>query len=237
MTAFVPWLVLLVVSLPFVGVFSAVILITRREDRGEAATACVRLGMLSSFGAALLLAAVLGGAFGSPLDATVWRMGTALQLSGPRPVRIEWAWRADALAAGWAAALGGLAWLTMSSARRDDRGTPRVALAVTAGLLHIAAVALVLSAGLAQMLFCWGAISLTTWLMVGWVSTTEAALLAIRRTILTGLATEGLLVLAVLLMSVTCGRFSRKRSPSYPLSASSARGLGKGRVIRSSAAV
>ena len=25
-----------------------------------------------------------------------------MQLAGPRPLRIEWAWRADALAAGWA---------------------------------------------------------------------------------------------------------------------------------------
>ena len=207
MTAFAPWLVLLIVSLPTVGVLSAVALIMRREDRGEAATACVRFGMLSSFIAALLLVAALGGAFGSSLDAAVWRMGTSLTLSGPRPLRIEWAWRADVLAAGWSAALSGLAWLTLSAARRDERGSPSVALAVTAGLLHVAVVTLVLSASLVQMLFCWGAISLATWLMVGWVSTTDAASQAIRKTILTGLTTEGLLVLAVLLMSVTCGTF------------------------------
>ena len=207
MTTFAPWLVLFVVSLPIIGVLSAVTLITLRKDRGEMVIACVRLGMLVSFVAALLLVAVLGGAFGSPLDAAVWRMGTALTLSGPRPLRIEWAWRADVLAAGWAAALSGLAWLTLSAACRDERGSPRVALAVTTGLLHIAAVALVLSASLVQMLFCWGAISLTTWLMVGWVSKSDAASHAIRKTILTGLTTEGLLVLAVLLMSVTCGTF------------------------------
>ncbi|MBC8117616.1 MAG: hypothetical protein H7062_24760 [Candidatus Saccharimonas sp.] len=205
MTAFASWLVLLVVSLPIIGVLSAVTLIARRENHGAAATACVRCGMLASFVVSLLLVAVLAGAFGSQLDQAVWRMGTALELSGPRPLRIEWAWRADALAAGWAAALSGLAWLTMSSARRDERGTPCVALAVTAGMLHVSAVALVLSAGLVQMLFCWGAISLTTWLMVGWASTTDAASHAIRRTILTGLVTEGLLILAVLLMSVTSG--------------------------------
>ena len=207
MTAFAPWLVLLIVSLPTVGVLSAVALIMRREDRGEAATACVRFGMLSSFIAALLLVAALGGAFGSSLDAAVWRMGTSLTLSGPRPLHIGWAWRADVLAADWSAALSGLAWLTLSAARRDERGSPRVALAVTAGLLHVAVVALVLSASLVQMLFCWGAISLATWLMVGWVSKTDAASQAIRKTILTGLTTEGLLVLAVLLMSVTCGTF------------------------------
>ena len=205
MTAFAAWLVLFVVSLPIVGVLSAVTLIAWREDRGEAATACVRFGMLASFLASLLLVAVLAGAFGSQLDQAVWRLGTAWELSGPRPLRIEWAWRADALAAGWAAALSGLAWLTMSSARRDERGKPRVALAVLAGMLHVAAVALVLSAGLVQMLFCWGAISLTTWLMVGWASPNEAASHAIRKTILTGLATEGLLILAVLLVSVTSG--------------------------------
>jgi len=205
MTAFASWLVLFVVSLPIMGVLSALTLAARGENRGEAATACVRCGMLASFVASLLLVAVLGGAFGSQLDKVAWRMGTSLALSGPRPLRIEWAWCADALAAGWVAALSGLAWLTISSARCDDRVTPRVALAVTAGMLHVAAVALVLSAGLVQMLFCWGAISLTTWLMVGWASTTEAASHAIRRTILTGLATEGLLILAVLLMSVTSG--------------------------------
>ena len=207
MTAFAPWLVLLVVSLPIVGVFSAVALITRRKDLGEVATTCVRFGMVGSFLVAMLLVAVLGGEIGSQPDAAVWRMGTALTLSGPRPLRIEWAWRADVLAAGWAAALSGLAWLTLSAARRDERGSPRVALAVTAGLLHVAVVALVLSASLVQMLFCWGAISLATWLMVGWASTIDAASQAIRRTILTGLATEGLLVLAVSLMSLACGTF------------------------------
>ncbi len=205
MTALAAWLVLLVVSLPIVGVLSAMALLARRADRSAAAMACVRFGMLASFVASLLLVAVLGGAFGSQLDQADWRMGTALQLSGPRPLRIEWAWRADALAAGWAAALSGLAWLAISSARRDERGAPRVALAVTAGMLHVAVVALVLSADLVQMLFCWGAISLTTWLMVGWATTTEAALRAIRRTIATGLATEGFLILAVLLMSVSSG--------------------------------
>ena len=109
MTEFASWLVLFVVSLPFVGVLSAVMLISRREDRGAAATACVRFGMLASFIASLLLVAVLGVAFGSQLDQAVWRLGTSLELSGPRPVRIEWAWRADVLAAGWAAALSGLA--------------------------------------------------------------------------------------------------------------------------------
>ena len=205
MTEFASWLVLLVVSLPIVGVLSAISLLAWRTDRGEVATACVRFGMLASFVASLLLVAVLAGAFGSQLDQAVWRMGTALKLSGPRPVRIEWAWRADALAAGWATALSGLAWLTISSSRRDERGMPRVALALTAGMLHVAVVALVLSAGLVQMLFCWGAISLTTWLMVGWASATDAASRAIRRTIATGLATEGLLILAVLLISVTSG--------------------------------
>ncbi len=207
MTPFASWLVLLVVSLPTVGVLSAVVLIARREDRGETATACVRFGVLSSFVAALLLVAVLGSEFGSTLDAAEWRMGTSLALSGPRPLRIEWTWHADVLAAGWSAALSGLAWLTISSARRDERGTPRVSLTVTAGLLHVAVVALVLSVSLVQMLFCWGAVSVATWLMVGWVSNTDAASHAIRRTMLTGLATEGLLVLAVLLMSVTCGTF------------------------------
>ena len=205
MTAFAPLLVLLVVSLPAVGVLSAITLISRRDDRGETATACVRIGMLGSFIAALWLAAVLGGAFGSPLDHAVWRMGTAFELSGPRPLRVEWSWRADAFAAGWDAALSGLAWLTLSASRRDERGSPRVALAVTAGMLHVAVVAFVLSANLVQMLFCWGAISLTTWLMVGWASKSDVASHAIRRTILTSLATEGLLVLAVLLMSVVCG--------------------------------
>ena len=205
MTVFAAWLVLFVVSLPFVGVLCAVALAARREDRGEFATACVRCGMLASFIVSLVLLAVLGCAVRSSLDQAVWRMGTALELSGPRPLRIEWAWHADALAAGWTAALSGLAWLTISSARRDERGRPRVALAVLAGMLHVAVVALVLSAGLVQMLFCWGAISLTTWLMVGWVSATAAASHAVRRTILTGLATDGFLILAVLLMSVTSG--------------------------------
>ncbi len=211
MTESAAWLVLLVVSLPIVGVLSAMTLVARRVDCGAAATACVRFGMLAGFVASLLLVAVLAGAFGSQPDQAVWRIGTSLQLAGPRPLRIDWAWRADALAAGWTAALSGLAWLTISSARRDEHGTPRVALTVTAGMLHVSAVALVLSAGLVPMLFCWGAISLTTWLMVGWASNdgaasnTGAASHAIRRTILTGLATEGLLILAVLLMSVTSG--------------------------------
>ena len=207
MTALASWLVLLVVSLPTVAVLTAAALITRRENRDETATACIRFGMLSSFIAALLLVAVLGGTLSSPLEAAVWRVGTSFELSGPRPLRVEWAWRADVLAAGWSAALSGLAWLTLAAARRDERGSPRVALAVTAGLLHVAVVALVSSASLVQMLFCWGAISVATWLMVGWVSKNDAASHAMRKTILTGLTTEGLLVLAVLLMSVTCGTF------------------------------
>lgn len=208
MEALCPWLVLLMVCLPIVEVLCALTLMTRCEDCGAVATACVRFGMLGSFVLAMLLLITLVGELGSQHDSAVWRMGASLELSGPRPLRVEWAWHANVLAAGWAAALSGLAWLTLSAARHDERAEPRVALAVTAGMLHAAVVALMLSTSFVQMLFCWGAISLATWLMVGWVSKTDAASLAIRKTVVTGLATDGFLVLAVLLMVATCGTFA-----------------------------
>ena len=57
-----------------------------------------QLWYLTAVSALCPFVAVLGGVFGSQLDAAVWRMGTAWELSGPRPLRVEWAWRADALA-------------------------------------------------------------------------------------------------------------------------------------------
>ena len=244
MNTIASWLVCSMIGLPMLGVFMALVLLARgrsREDsftkkRSEPSTpdrpnglrhesrwdsnsrvlAGVRLGMMAAFFAAILLLLLLSGTFGKPVEVPQSHMGLALSLPSPRPLRIEWAWRADLFAAGWVAALNGLSWLVLTLKRRDARDSSRIVLTLTAGMLNVTATMLVMSASLAQMLVCWGAVSLATWLMVGWASPEAESSLhsgeasdasrrpTISHAIVTGLFSDGLLVLAVLLMSVTC---------------------------------
>ena len=209
-----PWLVLFTVGLPMIGVLTALLLLARgqsgRENLDTAAAAFVRFTMFAACCSALLLMALLSDAFGAQIETAFWRVGTVLELAGPRPLQLEWAGRMDLFSAGWVAALNGLSGLVLATARRDTNTKPRVALAVTVGLLNCAATMLVVSNTLAQMLVCWGAVSLATWQMVGWTSRVgessrnatfpreDGGLSAIRRAITTGLFADGLLVLAVL---------------------------------------
>ncbi len=215
-----PWLVLFTVGLPMSGVLTALLLLARRQSGREnvdsTAAAFVRFTMLAACGSALLLMALLSGAFGVQTETAFWRVGTVLELAGPRPLRMEWAGGMNLFSAGWVAALNGLSGLVLATARRDTIGRPRAALAVTVGLLNCAATMLVVSNTLAPMLVCWGAVSLATWQMVGWTSRDgessrnaifpreDGGLSAIRRAIATGMFADGLLVLAVLLMGSTC---------------------------------
>ncbi len=217
-----PWLVLFTVGLPMIGVLTALLLLAQGRSGSEnldtVATECVRFTMLAACCSALMLVALLSGAFGARIEMALWRIGTALELARPRPrpLRMEWACRMDLLSAAWIATLNGLSGLVLATARRGTNGKPRAALAVTAGLLNCAATMLVVSSNLAQMLVCWGAVSLTAWQMVGWTSRDgepsrnaafpreDGGLSAIRRAITTGLFADGLLVLAVLLMGIGC---------------------------------
>ena len=220
MNDFASWLMLFTIGLPMLGVLTALLLLARGRSGSEnldtVATECVRFTMLAACCSALLLVALLSGAFGFRLELALWRIGTVLELAGPRPLRMEWACRMDLLSAAWIAALNGLSGLVLATAPRGTNGQPRAALAVTAGLLNSAATMLVVSSSLTQLLVCWGTVSLTTWQMVGWTSRdgessrnaafsrADGGLSAIRRAITTGLFADGLLVLAVLLMGIGC---------------------------------
>ncbi len=241
-----PWLVLCTVGLPLIGVLTAALLLlangrSGRENGNTTASACVQFTMFAACCSALLLIALLSGAFGARLEMALWRVGTVLELEGPRPLRMEWAFRMDLFSAAWIAALNGLSGLVLVAARRGIRigasitvaswrmlpaseptlaasattvisapvlsVKPRAALAVTVGLLNSAATMLVMSNSLVQLLVCWGAVSLATWQLVGWTSRETDGSSAIRRAITTGFCADGMLVLAVLLMGITCQTF------------------------------
>ena len=208
MNDLVPWLVLCTVGLPLIGVLTALLLLANgrsgRENGDTTASACVQFTMFAASCSALLLIALLSGAFGARIEMALWRVGTVLELEGPRPLRMEWAFRMDLFSAAWIAALNGLSGLVLVAARRGISVKPRAALAVTVGLLNSAATMLVVSNSLAQLLVCWGAVSLATWQLVGWTSRETDGSSAIRRAITTGFCADGMLVLAVLLMGITC---------------------------------
>ena len=203
-----PWLVLCTVGLPLIGVLTALLLLARgrsgRENGDATVSTCVQFTMFAACCSALLILALLSGAFGARLEMAMWRVGTILELDGTRPLRMEWAFRVDLFSAAWIATLNGLSGLVLATARRDTSVKPRAALAVTVGLLNSAATMLVVSNSLAQLLVGWGAVSLATWQMVGWTSRETDGSSAIRRAITNGLCADGMLVLAVLLMGITC---------------------------------
>jgi len=203
-----PWLVLCTVGLPLIGVLTALLLLacgrSGRENGDATVSACLQFTMFAACCSALLLLALLSGAFGARPEMALWRVGTVVELQGPRPLRMEWAFRVDLLTAAWIAALNGLGGLVLATARSGTNVKPRAALAVTVGLLNSAATMLVVSNSLSQLLVCWGAVSLATWQLVGWTSRETYGLSAIRRAITTGFCADGMLVLAVLLMGLTC---------------------------------
>ena len=104
-----PWLVLCTVGLPLIGVLTALLLLvcgrSGRENGDATVSACVQFTMFAACCSALLLLALLSGAFGARPEMALWRVGTVVELQGPRPLRMEWAFRVDLLTAAWIAAL------------------------------------------------------------------------------------------------------------------------------------
>lgn len=199
------WLVLALVSLPALGVLMALALRASASSRAQVVAAFVRWGIFACFIASMALLAILSGSLGTTQATATWSLGTAWSFDGPTPLRVDWAWQVNLFSAGWIAVLSGLTWLALTSVPHNADGSDRGARDIATGLLLIAAVSLVLSVELVPMLFCWGAISLATSVLTAVDSNSEESSRANRRMILTGLCSDGLLVLAVLLMCTTCG--------------------------------
>ena len=204
MTTIAAWLLLLTVGLPTVGVLVAVILTSLAKPREGSAIFSVRLGIFASISAAFVLLLLLIGVIEAPVPEAVWPIGTALELSGPKPIRIAWGLRADLISVSWIMIVSILAFGTLSSVRTGLQGCCGGSLAITAGTLHVSVVALAMSTSFPQLLFFWGAVLLATWTMVGWSTPTDDSTHSFRHAAITSLVSDGPLVLAVLLMSVTC---------------------------------
>lgn len=200
MTRLAEWLLLISAVAPLAGVACGLMPLFRKEPRPASAHRGVGLIILCGGLSSLLLCATLNGLLGRCDDVVAWRIGTVLEIAGPRPLKVEWAWRADAMAAGWLTVLSGLSGWMLLRAPRDASSSSRESFAALVALVHGAAVGFVLSANLVQMLWHWWGLALSLWLMMGWTSTHAEAAPAMRRAILTGLATEGCLCLAVLLL-------------------------------------
>jgi len=162
------------------------------------------LGIGCSFLSAIGAASVLGRA-----GAASCRHGTWLELTGTRHLQIEWGLRIDQSSAIWVAVLSGLAWMTVAfslcCAKKgsdpvlvQDHDQYPAALSVTTALVLAATVGFILSSGLVPMLICWTALSLTTFVLVGWSSPSNAAVQGMRRAVQAGLPGDVLLFWAVL---------------------------------------
>jgi NADH:ubiquinone oxidoreductase subunit 5 (subunit L)/multisubunit Na+/H+ antiporter MnhA subunit len=214
MTFSTTWLLALALCGPLVGVSLGLVLAAGARPLTVAAVSSVRAGVLMGLLAAIGMACVTRGLFGSDSliasgsEIIVWNWGAWLEVGGPRPVKIDWTWQADSLTAVWLVLLAGLSWLILSRFEDADEKSSQLTFTLTAGMVHVAAVAFVLSTNLVQMLFFWGAIAMASMLMAGWSSHRRESSDSIRAMIRTGLLTDGLLLLAVLLIGRQCGSYS-----------------------------
>ncbi len=200
------WLLLALTSLPFVGVFGAVIIVLYERSRSELAYRIVHLELQITFCLSILLLLIFSGAMGSGMESVSSQVGTWLAILGPRAQRISWAWRADLLAASLIAASTGVAWLVIRShPPRDDQLIQSRLFLTTVAAFHACAVGFILSASLPQMLFFWGAIPFASLMMLGLSSASDAAQFAMRRATLTSLLTDGFILMAVLMMGNNSG--------------------------------
>jgi NADH:ubiquinone oxidoreductase subunit 5 (subunit L)/multisubunit Na+/H+ antiporter MnhA subunit len=132
-------------------------------------------------------------------------IGRWLDSTGRNGLRVDWGLHADFTAAIWLAVVSGLAGITTWFSRSKFADASEARFAVATAFVLASTIGLVTSSGLVQMLTCWTAISLTTFVAVGCSSPRGTALQGMRRAVQAGLAGDLLLMLIVVVIGRTVG--------------------------------